>query len=54
MRVIAKSHLRRFWEARREDSNLAERELSTWYKLAEHADWAALAPRPPSPTRNNW
>jgi mRNA interferase HigB len=40
MRVIAKSHLRRFWESRREDSDVAERDLSTWYKLAEHADWA--------------
>jgi mRNA interferase HigB len=40
VRVIAKSHLRRFWEARREDAEIAERDLSTWYKLAEHADWA--------------
>jgi mRNA interferase HigB len=40
MRVIARSHLRRFWKSRREDSDVAQRDLSTWYKLAEHADWA--------------
>ncbi len=40
MRVIAKSHLRRFWEARRGDAEVGERGLATWYKLAEHADWA--------------
>jgi mRNA interferase HigB len=40
MRAIAKSHLRRFWESRRGDSDVAEKDLSTWYKLAEHADWA--------------
>ena len=40
MRVIAKSHLRRFWLTRKGDSEVAERDLSTWYKLAENADWA--------------
>jgi mRNA interferase HigB len=38
--VIAKSHLRRFWASRKGDSELARRDLSTWYKLAENADWA--------------
>jgi mRNA interferase HigB len=38
--VIAKSHLRRFWESRKENSEVAERDLLTWFKLAESADWA--------------
>ncbi len=38
--VIAKSHLRRFWESRKEDSEVARRDLLTWFKLAESADWA--------------
>src|SRR5205823_402955 len=38
--VIAKSHVRRFWESREDDSEIAERDLSTWYRLAENADWA--------------
>jgi mRNA interferase HigB len=37
--VIAKSHLRRFWESRKGDSELAQRDLLTWFKLAESADW---------------
>ena len=40
MWVIAESHVRRFWEFREDDSEIAERDLSTWYKLAENADWA--------------
>jgi mRNA interferase HigB len=41
--VIAKSHLRRFWESRKNDSEVAQRDLSTWYRLAENADWAHFA-----------
>ncbi len=38
--VIAKSHLRRFWDSRRDDSAIARRDLSTWFKMAEVAEWA--------------
>ena len=40
MWVIAKSHLRRFWESRKDDSDIAQKDLVTWFKLAETADWA--------------
>ena len=40
MWVIAKSHLRRFWESRKDDSEIARRDLLTWFKMAEIADWA--------------
>ncbi len=40
MWVIAKSHLRRFWESRKDDSEVAQRDLLTWFKLAESAEWA--------------
>ncbi len=36
--VIAKSHLRRFWESRKDDSEIAQRDLLTWFKMAEVAD----------------
>ena len=38
--VIAKSHLRRFWESRKADSEVAQKDLLTWFKLAESAEWA--------------
>jgi mRNA interferase HigB len=38
--VIAKSHLRGFWESRKDDSEVAQKDLPTWFKLAENADWA--------------
>ncbi|MGC8641961.1 MAG: hypothetical protein ACP5XB_19010 [Isosphaeraceae bacterium] len=40
MRIIAKKTLSRFWESRRTEpeSVIAERDLSTWYKMAENAD----------------
>jgi mRNA interferase HigB len=37
--VIAKSHVRRFWECRKDDSEVAQRDLLTWFKMAESADW---------------
>lgn len=40
MWIIAKSHLRRFWESRKDDSEVAEKDLNTWYKLARAAEWA--------------
>lgn len=39
MHVIAKSRLVQFWESRKHDSEAAERDLSTWYRLARNADW---------------
>jgi mRNA interferase HigB len=38
--VIAKSHLRRFWESRKDDSEVAQRDLLTWFKVAESVEWA--------------
>jgi mRNA interferase HigB len=38
--VIAKSHLRHFWESRKGDAVLAQKDLLTWFKLAESANWA--------------
>jgi len=43
MRVIAKSRLREFWEFRKSDSKIAERDLSAWYKLAMSAEWGNFA-----------
>ncbi len=43
MRVIAKSRLREFWESRKSDSEIAERDLSVWYKLAMSAEWENFA-----------
>jgi len=40
--VIAKSHLRRFWASRKDDSEAAQRDLLTWFKLAESAEWAGF------------
>jgi mRNA interferase HigB len=38
--IIAKSQLRRFWESRKDDSVIAQRDLLTWFKIAESAGWA--------------
>jgi mRNA interferase HigB len=40
MWVIAKSHLRRFWESRKDDTEVAQKDLLTWFRLAETAEWA--------------
>jgi mRNA interferase HigB len=40
VRVIAKRRLVEFWESRKTDSKIAERDLLAWYKLASHAEWA--------------
>jgi mRNA interferase HigB len=39
MRVISKKRLEQFWEARKTDSAIAERDLTAWYKLAKKARW---------------
>lgn len=43
MRIISKRRLREYWEARKKDANIAERDLSTWYKLAKNAQWGRFA-----------
>jgi mRNA interferase HigB len=40
VRVISKSRLRQFWESRKVDARIAERDLSAWYKPATKAEWA--------------
>jgi mRNA interferase HigB len=40
VRVISKRRLREFWESRKQDSGIAERDLAVWYKLAKSAQWA--------------
>ena len=39
MRVISKKRLEQFWEARKFDSEIAERDLTTWYTSAKKAQW---------------
>ena len=39
MRIISKSRLAAFWEGRKADSAVAERDLIAWYKLTEGASW---------------
>ena len=39
MRVISKKRLEQFWEARKFDSEIAERDLTTWYRSAKKAQW---------------
>jgi mRNA interferase HigB len=40
VRIISRQRLRQFWKFRKTDSELAERALSAWYKLAKKAEWA--------------
>ena len=40
MRVIAKPRLIEFWQSRKADSQIAERSLVAWYKLAMGVEWA--------------
>jgi mRNA interferase HigB len=43
MRVISRRRLREYWESRKDDSTIAERDLSTWCKLAKSAEWRNCA-----------
>jgi mRNA interferase HigB len=43
VRIISKRALREFWEARKEDAAVAEKDLSTWYKIAKGAEWDHFA-----------
>jgi len=40
MRVISRSRLRRFWESRMNDSELAESALLAWEKITKGASWS--------------
>ncbi len=43
MHIISKKLLDEFWKARKDDTETAKRDLSTWYKLAKNANWANFA-----------
>lgn len=43
MRVISKKPLRKFWEARKADANIAKLRLTEWYKLATAERWKNFA-----------
>lgn len=43
MRIISRKRLREFWCVRKGDAAVAERDLSTWYKLAHAAEWKDFA-----------
>src|SRR5262245_34200899 len=43
MHIISRSRLRKFWESRKHDSAIAERDLATWYKIAKKKEWANFA-----------
>jgi mRNA interferase HigB len=40
VRIISRRRLREFWESRKHDAEVAERDLSAWYKPAKNAAWA--------------
>lgn len=39
MRIISKRRLREFWESRKHDGAIAQRDLSTWHKTTKNAAW---------------
>ncbi len=43
VRIISKKRLTKFWESRKHDSKIAQRDLSAWYKLAKSAKWSNFA-----------
>lgn len=43
MRIISKSRLRDFWQSRKIDGKIAERDFSAWHKLAEKVTWRNFA-----------
>jgi mRNA interferase HigB len=43
VRIISRRRLRQFWESRKKHSQLAERDLSAWHKVAKNAEWANFA-----------
>jgi mRNA interferase HigB len=43
VRIISKRQLREFWESRKNDAAIAQRDLKAWYTLAKGAAWANFA-----------
>jgi mRNA interferase HigB len=43
VRAISRSTLRRFWESRTSDAQIARRDLTAWLKVAKNAVWANFA-----------
>ncbi|WP_165233401.1 type II toxin-antitoxin system HigB family toxin [Aquisphaera insulae] len=43
MHIISRKALVDFWESRKGDARVAERDLSTWFKIASRVDWANFA-----------
>lgn len=43
MRIISRKRLRQFWESRKHDAAVAERDMNTWYKTAKNAAWDNFA-----------
>jgi mRNA interferase HigB len=43
MRIISKRRLRDFWQARKGNARIAERDLLTWFKLTKNAHWKHFA-----------
>jgi mRNA interferase HigB len=43
VRIISKRRLREFWESRKNDSGVAERDLAVWFKLVKSTNWANFA-----------
>ena len=43
MRVISNRTLREFWKCRKNDSEIAERYLVAWRKVAEHVEWSSFS-----------
>jgi mRNA interferase HigB len=43
LRIISKKRLKAFWESRKHDAEIAERDLTVWYKLAKAASWENFA-----------
>ena len=39
VRIISRRKLREFWEGRKHDSLIAERDLCAWHKAAKNAEW---------------
>jgi mRNA interferase HigB len=43
VRIISKRRLRAFWESRKSDAAIAERDLSAWFKTTRNAAWDNFA-----------
>jgi mRNA interferase HigB len=39
VRIISKRRLREFWQSRKKDADIAQRDLLAWYKITKNAHW---------------